>query len=574
MPKVRLYHIKKLFSLTKPYLWLVLIGFVFIVIDVIFHIATVVIAKKYFTAIEAKQFEYLVRLVKITSFSLIAFLIVIFCGHFTRNAASFFIDRDLSLTYLEKLSNLPLKDSEKFHSGDLLNLFSGGLWKLHSIIYNNSYLLITNLLIALAAFSYLLIINWHISIIAILSGPTIYLLVRFFDDKILKLTQEINKKSGLIYAYIQETLKYSAFIKTNNLQEVTLTKYDLIRKSVLPKEIIESIYRDLFNLSTDIVSNLVLVFAGTAICFLTVKGYLSISLMVVYILLITKSKQPFLAISKTWGSIQEGLAVTERIFSILDIPIDICPSKEAIIQKHNPLEQTIMEISNLTFRHEKNQLVFQNLNMQIYQGETLAIVGQSGSGKTTLARLCLGLYEPQEGSITFLGYDLVKNGAVLRNYIAYVPQNTYLFTGSFRDNIALGNPHAKEDDIIQAAVLANAWDFISKLPQQLDTHIGEQGSELSEGQKQRIALARAFIKKAPLLILDEATSALDIESEQLVKNAIVNLCTQQTTLIIAHRLSTIKNATRIIVLDKGKIIEEGTHQSLIHKKGKYAKLYA
>ncbi len=573
MTKKRLYQLKKLFSLAKPYLWLVLNGFIFIVFDVIFSIATVLIAKKYFTAIEAKQVEYLFRLIKNTSLSLIPLLTVLFCGYFCRNLASYFIDRDLSLTYLKKLSYLPLKDSEKLHSGDLLNLFTEGLWKVHFIISNNSYLLVTNLLIALTALSYLFIINWQISIIALLSGPTIYFLVRFFDKKIHHLTLEINKKSGMIYAYIQETLQNSALIKTNNLQDATLIKYDLIRKITLRKEIIESIYHGLFNLSTDVVSNLVLVFAGTSICFLTVKGYLSISLMIVYILLITRIKQPFLGISKSWSLFQEGLAVTEKIFSILDIPIDIFSSKETIILKPNLLRQAIMEINNLTFRQE-NQLVFQDFNMQIYQGETLAIVGQSGAGKTTLARLCLGLYEPEKGSITFLGDNLVKNAVALRNYIAYVPQNTYLFTGSIRENIALGNPNATEDDIIQAAVLANAWDYIVKLPQKLDTHIGEQGRELSEGQKQRIALARAFIKKAPLLILDEATSALDIESEQLVKNAIDNLCTQQTTLIIAHRLSTIKNANRIIVLDKGRIIEEGTHQSLIHKNGLYAKLYA
>jgi len=574
MPKKRLYQIKKLFSVTKPYFWLILIGLIFIAFDVFFHLATVLIAEKYLVAIEAKQYEYLVRLIKITIFSLIAFLIVLFCGYFCRNAASFFIARDLSLAYLQKLSYLSLKDSEKFHSGDLLNLFTGGLWQVHYLFGNNSYLLITNILIALTALSYLLFINWQISLIVILSGPTIYFLIRYFDEKIYKITLEINKKSAVIYAYIQETLKNSMFIKTNNLQEATFIKYDLIRRIILQKEIQASTYRGLFNLSTDIVSNLVMVFTGTSICFLAVKGYLSIGLMVVLILLITRIKWPFYDISKTWGSIQEGIAATEKIFGIIDIPYDKSSSEETMKLKIDSERQAIMEINNLTFRHEINQLMFQDFNMQIFQGETLAIVGQSGSGKTTLARLCLGLYKPEKGSITFLGDDLVKNGTALRNYIAYVPQNTYLFTGSIRDNIALGNPRAKEDDIIQAAVLANAWDFIAKLPQKLDTHIGEQGRELSEGQKQRISLARAFIKKAPLLILDEATSSLDIKSEQLIKNAITNLCTQHTTLIIAHRLSTIKNADRIIVLEKGRIIEEGTHQSLIHKNGLYRKLYA
>ncbi|WP_199622067.1 ABC transporter ATP-binding protein [Paenibacillus alkalitolerans] len=211
--------------------------------------------------------------------------------------------------------------------------------------------------------------------------------------------------------------------------------------------------------------------------------------------------------------------------------------------------------------------------MTVEHGETVAVVGPSGSGKTTLARLCCGLYQPDKGTVSVYGRSLREELDEARKMLTYVPQLPYLFSGTIRDNIAFGTDGASEEDIKKAARLAGADSFIAKLPDGYDTALGEHGSTISGGQRQRIAIARAFLRKAPLLILDEATSALDNESEQLIQQSMDRLMQGRTTLVIAHRLSTVRNATRIIVMDNGRIAEQGDHDTLMAHNGLYARLY-
>jgi subfamily B ATP-binding cassette protein MsbA len=280
--------------------------------------------------------------------------------------------------------------------------------------------------------------------------------------------------------------------------------------------------------------------------------------------------EPIKRLTNANNTIQNGIAGAQRVFSIIDLPPEIADKPDAITL---PQVSRSIDIENVTFCYEKKS-VLKNINLSIKAGEVVAFVGMSGGGKTSLVNLIPRFYDVSEGRILIDGYDIRDVSLQsLRKQIAMVTQQTILFNDTVRNNIAYGDIERSEEDIINAAKAANAHHFIIKTPKGYDTNIGELGTKLSGGEKQRISIARALLKNAPILILDEATSSLDTEAEIEVQEALDNLMKGRTTLVIAHRLSTIRNADRIIVLVNGEIVEEGNHEALIKKKGEYFRLY-
>lgn len=291
--------------------------------------------------------------------------------------------------------------------------------------------------------------------------------------------------------------------------------------------------------------------------------------LLTYIIVFSQILNPAKSISQSISNIQRGLASAERIFKLID-------EKPKIENDPNPvhLEEFKEEISfdNVGFTYEKEP-VLSNINLTVKKGETVALVGSSGAGKSTLADLVPRFYDPTEGIIAIDGTPIHKVQInSLRSLMGIVTQESILFNDTVAKNIAFAMPDAKEEDIIQAAKIANAHDFIMELEYGYNTNIGERGGKLSGGQRQRISIARAIMKNPPILILDEATSALDTESEKLVQEALSNLMKNRTSIVIAHRLSTIQHANKIIVMDKGRIMEQGTHDELLKLKGIYHKL--
>jgi subfamily B ATP-binding cassette protein MsbA len=271
-------------------------------------------------------------------------------------------------------------------------------------------------------------------------------------------------------------------------------------------------------------------------------------------------------------AVQRALAGAQRVFSVLDLESEL--SKDG--GKHSlPPIKNQLEFSNVSFSYEGAQdLSLDRINLTVRVGEVVALVGASGSGKTTLVSLVPRFYRPTEGQVTIDGMDIrLVDRSSLRRQIGIVSQETVLFDDLIRHNIAYGRPDATEEQIIEAARAAYAWEFIERLPQGLDTFVGENGLKLSGGQRQRLAIARASLRDPPILILDEATSALDSESEKLVQQALANLMKDRTTLVIAHRLSTVQHADRLVVMQRGRIEEIGTHAELLEKGGLYTRLY-
>jgi subfamily B ATP-binding cassette protein MsbA len=278
---------------------------------------------------------------------------------------------------------------------------------------------------------------------------------------------------------------------------------------------------------------------------------------------------PAKAISKASYAVKKGNAAAERVLEILETESDIKDAPNAIVKDDF---NTSIQINNISFKYE-DKWVLDDFSLKVTKGQTVALVGQSGSGKSTIANLITRFYDVNKGSI-HIDSENIKNITQfsLRNLLGLVTQDSILFNDSIKGNLLIAKENATDEEIIESLKIANAWEFVEPLPKGIDTNIGDSGNKLSGGQKQRLSIARAVLKNPPIMILDEATSALDTESERLVQRALENMMKNRTSIVIAHRLSTIQKADNIIVLSKGKIVEQGKHQELLEKKGVYFNL--
>ena len=293
------------------------------------------------------------------------------------------------------------------------------------------------------------------------------------------------------------------------------------------------------------------------------------SLFLVYMLLAYNILTPAKAISKASYAVKNGLAAAERVFEVLEVENNITDKENAI--KKEDFNQKI-SIENINFGYGEENIL-KNFSLEIPKGKTVALVGQSGSGKSTIANLLTRFYDVQEGTIKIDGTDIKDMTLTsLRDLMGLVTQDSILFNDSIKNNILLGKPNATDEEIISALKIANAYEFVSALPNGIETNIGDAGGTLSGGQKQRLSIARAVLKNPPIMILDEATSALDTESEKFVQIALENMMQNRTSVVIAHRLSTIQKADKIVVMQKGEIVEQGTHDELLALNGTYSKL--
>ncbi|HVO65849.1 MAG TPA: lipid A export permease/ATP-binding protein MsbA [Syntrophales bacterium] len=412
--------------------------------------------------------------------------------------------------------------------------------------------------------------DWKLGIIAMFVFPLAIYPIAKFGQKMRSIARRTQVTIGSLTTLLQETISGTRIVKAFSMEEYENQRFE--------KENEHLFKLGMKSISVSAVSSPLMEFLGgigiAAIVFWggyqVIKGISTPGTFFSFLTALLMLYEPVKRLTNVNNTIQQGIAGAERVFSIIDMAPDIKNDVNAV---DLPKISTGIDIQNVTFRYEEVP-VLKNINLSIRAGEDIALVGMSGGGKTTLVNLIPRFYDVSEGQILIDGHD-IRNVTIesLRGQIGIVTQQTILFNDTVRNNIAYGNIEKTDDDIIHAAKAANAHDFIINLPNGYETIIGEQGAKLSGGERQRISIARALLKDAPILILDEATSSLDTEAEIEVQDALENLMKGRTTLIIAHRLSTIRNAHRIIVLASGEIVEEGTHESLMEKKGEYFKFY-
>ena len=393
----------------------------------------------------------------------------------------------------------------------------------------------------------------------------------YMNLKMKRSFKNFRAKSGDITAKAEECLNGIRLIKAFAVEEREQASFEKVSNNYFAakKESFKILahFISSMGLFTNFTNLIVMGFGG----WLVITARINLSDFVAFFLYIGMFMKPLLRLTAFTEIYQRGMAGFNRFFEIMKTVPELNDSVGAI--NVGKLHGRI-EFKDLSFGYSDNELVLKNINLLIEPGETVAFVGETGAGKTTIANLLLRFYEASAGNILIDGYDIKSyTQRFLRSQIGLVQQDVFLFSESVKYNIAYSKDDAKFTDIKNAAVAASADEFIERLPFKYDTEIGERGVKLSGGQKQRIAIARIFLKNPPIVVLDEATSALDNKTEQQIQMSLEKLAQGRTTLIIAHRLSTIKNADKIIVLDKGKIAEMGTHQSLLALRGIYYRLY-
>jgi ATP-binding cassette, subfamily B, bacterial MsbA len=412
--------------------------------------------------------------------------------------------------------------------------------------------------------------DWKLAIIGMIVFPLTIYPISWFGRKMRHVTTSTQITMGTLNSLLQETISGARIVKAFGME-----KYESKRFAAENERLFKYYMKAV---SVNAISSPFMDFLGglgiAAVIFYggynVLHGNSTPGTFFSFIAALLMLYEPIKRLTNVNNTLNQGIAGADRIFSIIDRVPDIEDKIGAI--NLPPISQGI-DIDNVTFCYEKTP-VLRKINLSIKAGEVVAFVGMSGGGKTSLVNLIPRFYDVSEGRILIDGND-IRDASLqsLRRQIAIVTQQTILFNDTVRNNIAYGDIERTEDDIINAAKAANAHDFIMRLPNGYNSNIGELGTKLSGGEKQRISIARALLKNAPILILDEATSSLDTEAEIEVQEALDNLMKGRTTLVIAHRLSTIRNADRIIVLVYGKIVEEGDHETLLKKKGEYFRLY-
>ncbi len=405
--------------------------------------------------------------------------------------------------------------------------------------------------------------------------PLAGLIIGRIGKSLKKRSARVQLKMGELLSNIEETLGGLRIIHAFTAEEVSEKKFGDINNQHFKMMNRIARRRDLASPLSEFLGTLVMVvvmyFGGQLV--LAPDSNLDPSEFIAFIAIFSQLIPPAKNLTTAYYNIQKGLASSERIYSILDAPVLVKEKENA-----EPISNfnSAVQYRNVSFAYRKDEeaTVLKNIDLEIKRGKTIALVGQSGSGKTTLADMLPRYYDPGNGGIFIDGKDLrdlkLKD---LRKLIGVVTQESILFNDTVFNNIAFGSENASMDAVVEAAKVANAHEFIVQLPEGYNTSIGDRGGKLSGGQRQRLSIARAVLKNPPILILDEATSALDTESERLVQDALYKLMQQRTTLVIAHRLSTIVHADEIIVMQKGEIVERGTHQELLAAAGYYKKLY-
>ena len=412
--------------------------------------------------------------------------------------------------------------------------------------------------------------DWQLAIIAMVVFPlTIYPIAKF-GQKMRTIATRTQVTMGSLTTLLQETISGTRIVKAFSMEEYENKRFaqenEHLFKLALKSVSVSAVSSPFMEFLGGIGIAAIVFYGGYQV----IQGVSTPGTFFSFLTALIMLYEPIKRLTNVNNTIQQGVAGAKRVFSIIDMIPDIRNDINAI---DLPKISRDIDIENVTFCYEETP-VLRSINLSIKAGEVVAFVGMSGGGKTTLVNLIPRFYDVTEGRILIDGHD-IRNVTIesLRGQIGIVTQQTILFNDTVRNNIAYGNIEKTDENIIQAARAANAHDFITKLPKGYDTVIGEQGAKLSGGERQRISIARALLKDAPILILDEATSSLDTEAEIEVQDALENLMKGRTTLIIAHRLSTIRNAHRIIVLANGEIVEEGTHESLLEKRGEYFKYY-
>ncbi len=601
--------------------------------NIVFEIGAGVVQQYFFADMKPDRLGALFALMRDCGGVGLGLIILAALQYFCRHLASSYATRSLNAALLQKVHRFPFAWLQRFHSADLVSRLTNDTGLANNLLSSLIDDVLYQIFLGAVALWYLLGINAAAALIAMLVGPVLFALGRFFDGRIRRMSEQIQEQDAAIRACVQESLQEMAAIRAFGLEARTVADYTVGRagqnRLKLRREWMQSAMWQLVFL----VQGSAQILSAVLVAERALHGSVSPGQVMTFVFLMSNVQQPFMRMSQVWNNIQRALGASDRLRRLDSVPLErdsaavarspgVCSGAEEVRADDDmaaahvgaravvgagqtadihagqtvsgtgfPDDGYAIEIHDVTFTPGRDadmadwidpsalsgagaleKPLFRNLWLAVRPQETVALVGASGAGKTTAARLLCGLYRPESGDVRIGGVSILAEPERARRLLAMVTQNPYLFSGTVRENIAFGVDGATDEAVMEAAQRAQVHEFVTGLEQGYETVVGEQGYKLSGGQRQRIAIARALLRDAPVLILDEPTSALDNETERAIQRALEDMAHKKTLVIIAHRLSTIRNADRIIVLERGGIVEDGTHGELLQRGGPYARL--
>lgn len=565
--------LQRLMSYIKPYRRYLIMAFIFAFLSVLLSLVTPILiglAIDYIVEKGNVDFDRIAYILTILGAAIVGSAMFQWLMSYCTNKITFKTVKDLRKQAFQKINLVPLKYIDENSHGNIINTIVNDIDVISDGLLQGFAQLFTGVITIIGTIAFMLSINMTIGATVIILTPLSLFVAAFISKKTYHKFKEQSKIRGELTGFVEEMVGNQKTVKTFRYEERAINRFKEMNQRLYDCGVWAQFYSSITNPGTRFVNGVVYAIVGIMGALNAIQGRISVGLLSSFLAYANQYTKPFNEISGVITELQSALASAKRVFDLLDEEIEL--KDEGSLEEVKKIGD--VEMKHVYFSYQEGEPFLQDLSFKAKFGQRIAIVGPTGCGKTTIINLLMRFYDIDKGEISIGGIDINRyQRNALRGLYGMVLQDTWLFHGTVRENIAYGKQEVTEDEILEAAKAAHAHSFIKRLPQGYDTVISEDGGNISQGQKQLLSIARIMLTKPPMLILDEATSNIDTRTEIKIQKAFAKLMEGRTSFIVAHRLSTIQEADLILVMNRGNIIEQGTHTELIKQGGFYAKLY-